>query len=148
MFCLFFERFGTVASSDATNIRTTIRQEGDQIVINGHKWLGAAPLSFRSIRSSSPRFISGAGDPRCRLHLVMGKSDPNNSNHYKQQSVVIVPADTPGVKVIRPMTVFGYDHAPEGHCEVLYENVRVPVANLVYGWGKGFEVGRICFHDL
>jgi alkylation response protein AidB-like acyl-CoA dehydrogenase len=73
----------------------------------------------------------------------MGKSDPNNSNAYHQQSVVIVPADTSGVKVIRPMMVFGYDHAPEGHCEVVYENVRVPLGNLVYGWGKGFEVSAI-----
>ncbi|CDO74026.1 hypothetical protein BN946_scf185043.g76 [Trametes cinnabarina] len=120
------ERF--VASSDATNIRTSIRQEGNEIVINGHKW-----------------YISGAGDPRCALHLVLGKSDPNNADKYQQQSIVIVPANHPGVKVIRPMQVFGYDDAPEGHCEVIYENVRVPVENLVYGWGKGFEIiqGRL-----
>ncbi|OBZ76537.1 Acyl-CoA dehydrogenase family member 10 [Grifola frondosa] len=95
------ERF--VASSDATNIRTTIRQEGNEIVINGHKW-----------------YISGAGDPRCAIHLVLGKSDPNNSDKYRQQSIVIVPPNTPGVKVIRAMQVFGYDDAPEGHCEVIY----------------------------
>ncbi|RPD61890.1 acyl-CoA dehydrogenase NM domain-like protein [Lentinus tigrinus ALCF2SS1-7] len=120
------ERF--VASSDATNIRTSIRQEGNEIVINGHKW-----------------YISGAGDPRCALHLVLGKSDPENSDTYRQQSIVIVPANAPGVKVVRPMGVFGYDDAPEGHCEVIYENVRVPVENLVYGWGKGFEIiqGRL-----
>ncbi|KAI1792876.1 acyl-CoA dehydrogenase NM domain-like protein [Ganoderma leucocontextum] len=120
------ERF--VASSDATNIRTTLRQEGNEIVINGHKW-----------------YISGAGDPRCALHLVLGKSDPQNSDKYRQQSIVIVPANAPGVKVVRPMGVFGYDDAPEGHCEVIYENVRVPVENLVYGWGKGFEIiqGRL-----
>ncbi|KZO93240.1 acyl-CoA dehydrogenase NM domain-like protein [Calocera viscosa TUFC12733] len=120
------ERF--VASSDATNIKTSIRKEGNDIVINGHKW-----------------WISGAGDPRCAVHLVMGKSDPNNPDRYQQQSIVIVPANTPGVKVIRPMTVFGYDDAPEGHCEVIYENVRVPESNLIAGWGRGFEViqGRL-----
>lgn len=117
-----------VASSDATNIRTSLRREGDEIVINGHKW-----------------WISGAGDPRTKLHLVMGKSDPTNKNHYNQQSVVIVPADAPGVTVVRPMHVFGYDDAPEGHCEVIYENVRVPLGNLVLGWGRGFEIiqGRL-----
>ncbi|KAK0231052.1 acyl-CoA dehydrogenase/oxidase [Armillaria fumosa] len=120
------ERF--VSSSDATNIRTSIRQEGDEIVVNGHKW-----------------WISGAGDPRTRLHLVMGKSDPANKSAYNQQSVVIVPADAPGVTVVRPMTVMGYDDAPEGHCEVIYENVRVPLSNLVLGWGRGFEIiqGRL-----
>ena len=86
------------------------------------------------------RWISGAGDPRTKLHLVMGKSDSGNKSTYNQQSVVIVPADAPGVKVIRPMQVFGYDDAPEGHCEIVYENVRVPLGNLVLGWGKGFEV--------
>lgn len=86
------------------------------------------------------RWISGAGDPRTKLHLVMGKSDPGNSRPYNQQSVVIVPADAHGVKIIRPMQVFGYDDAPEGHCEIIYENVRVPLDNLVLGWGKGFEV--------
>ncbi len=120
------ERF--VASSDATNIRTDIRQEGDEIVINGHKW-----------------WISGAGDPRCKVHLLMGKSDAKNSNKYQQQSMVIIPADTPGVRVVRPMHVFGYDDAPEGHCEIIYENVRVPLKNLIMGWGRGFEIiqGRL-----
>ena len=88
------------------------------------------------------RWISGAGDPRCAVHLVLGKSDPNNKDRYNQQSIVIVPANTPGVRVIRPMKVFGYDDAPEGHCEIIYENVRVPVSNLILGWGKGFEVRR------
>ncbi|EGO01728.1 hypothetical protein SERLA73DRAFT_177178 [Serpula lacrymans var. lacrymans S7.3] len=120
------ERF--VSSADARNIKTSIKREGDEIVINGHKW-----------------WISGAGDPRTKLHLVLGKSDPENSNSYLQQSVVIVPADAPGVKVVRPMEVFGYDDAPEGHCEIIYDNVRVPLSNLVLGWGKGFEIiqGRL-----
>ncbi|KAG8843511.1 hypothetical protein FRB96_004018 [Tulasnella sp. 330] len=117
-----------VASSDARNIQTSIRKEGNDIVINGHKW-----------------WISGAGDHRCRLHLVMGKSDPNNADPYATQSIVIVPADAPGVRIVRPMKVFGYDDAPEGHCEVIYENVRVPASNIIAGWGRGFEViqGRL-----
>lgn len=96
------------------------------------------------------RYISGAGDPRCALHLVLGKSDPQNSDKYRQQSIVIVPANAPGVKVVRAMGIFGYDDAPEGHCEVIYENVRVPVDNLVYGWGKGFEIiqGRLGYGVL
>lgn len=91
------------------------------------------------------RWISGAGDHRTRVHLVMGKSDPTNPSPYQQQSIVIVPADAPGVRVIRPMQVFGYDDAPEGHCEIIYENVRVPASNIIAGWGRGFEViqGRL-----
>lgn len=92
-------------------------------------------------RFSFPRWISGAGDPRTKIHLVMGKSDPENPDEYKRQSVVIIPADTPGVRIVRPMEVFGYDDAPEGHCEVIYDNVRVPLSNLILGWGRGFEVG-------
>ncbi|KAF8332814.1 uncharacterized protein EI90DRAFT_3122559 [Cantharellus anzutake] len=117
-----------VASSDATNIGTSIRQEGNEIVINGHKW-----------------WISGATDVRCKVHLVVGKSDPHNKNRYVQQSIVVVPANTPGVRIIRPMQVLGYDDAPEGHAEIIYDNVRVPIGNLVGGWGRGFEIlqGRL-----
>ncbi|KAH8929209.1 acyl-CoA dehydrogenase NM domain-like protein [Atractiella rhizophila] len=116
-----------VASSDATNIQTRIEKVGNEIVINGHKW-----------------WISGAGDPRCKVHLVMGKNDPKAAT-YLQQSVVIVPADTPGVKLVRPMKVFNSDDAPEGHFEIIYDNVRVPLDNLVLGWGRGFEIiqGRL-----
>ncbi|KAI9322628.1 acyl-CoA dehydrogenase/oxidase [Dichotomocladium elegans] len=117
-----------VASSDATNIETNIRREGNEYVINGRKW-----------------WISGAGDPRCAVYLVMGKTDPENKNKYRQQSLVIVPAGTPGITVVRPMTVFGYDDAPEGHCEIVFHNVRVPVENIILGEGRGFEViqGRL-----
>jgi len=120
------ERF--VASSDATNIQTSIRKEGNQIVINGHKW-----------------FTSGAGDPRCKVYLVMGKSDPDNKSTYSQQSVVLVPADTPGITVVRQMSVFGYDDAPHGHSEVVFKDVRVPIDSIVLGWGRGFEIiqGRL-----
>lgn len=123
------ERFNS--SSDATNIMTSIKQEGDEIVINGHKW-----------------WISGAGDPRCTFHLVLGRSgtnDDQNQSPYSQHSIVIVPANTPGVKVVRHMLIFGYDGAPEGRCEVTYTNVRVPLKNLILGWGRGFEIiqGRL-----
>ncbi|KAI9267892.1 acyl-CoA dehydrogenase/oxidase [Phascolomyces articulosus] len=117
-----------VASSDATNIETNIRREGNEYVINGRKW-----------------WISGAGDPRCAVYLVMGKTDPDNTNRHRQQSLVIVPADTPGITVVRPMQVFGYDDAPEGHMELIFKDVRVPVENIVLGEGRGFEViqGRL-----
>jgi acyl-CoA dehydrogenase len=84
-------------------------------------------------------------DVRCAVHLVVGKSDPNNKNRHVQQSIVLVPANTPGVKIIRPMHVFGYDDAPEGHGEIIYDNVRVPLGNLIAGWGRGFEIlqGRL-----
>ncbi len=94
------------------------------------------------------RWISGAGDPRCKVHVLMGKSDASNPNSHEQQSVVLVPADATGVKVVRPMKVFGYDDAPEGHCEIIYDNVRVPVGNLVLGWGKGFEVFLPIFLEI
>ncbi|HEX7156918.1 MAG TPA: acyl-CoA dehydrogenase family protein, partial [Burkholderiaceae bacterium] len=113
-----------VASSDATNIRTRIRRDGDHYVIDGRKW-----------------WTSGAGDPRCRIFIVMGKTDPDAPRHA-QQSMILVPADTPGVRVLRPLNVFGYDDAPHGHCEVLFEQARVPAENMLLGEGRGFEIAQ------
>ncbi|MFC4876343.1 acyl-CoA dehydrogenase family protein [Microbulbifer halophilus] len=114
-----------VASSDATNIETSIVRDGDDYVINGHKF-----------------YISGLMNKRCKIMIVMGKTDPDNPNRHKQQSQILVPTDTPGVKILRPMTVFGYDDAPEGHAEVIFDNVRVPAANLILGEGRGFEIAQ------
>src|SRR5579862_6308703 len=113
-----------VASSDATNIETSITRDGDHYVINGRKW-----------------WSSGVGDPRCKITIVMGKTDPSRARH-EQQSQILVPLDTPGIKIVRMLPVFGYDDAPHGHAEVILDKVRVPASNLLLGEGRGFEIAQ------
>jgi len=114
-----------VASSDATNIQCEIRRDGDEYVINGRKW-----------------FTSGAMNEDCRLLIVMGKTAPADPDRYRQQSMILVPRDTPGVRIVRDMTTFGYDDAPVGHPEIVYENVRVRASNILLGEGRGFEIAQ------
>jgi len=122
-----------------------LNEMGTKLLLMATNGTRHGPSSSDIVLDFQSRWISGAGDPRTKVHLVMGKSDPDNKNAYSQQSVVIVPTDAPGVKIIRPMKVFGYDDAPEGHSEIIYDNVRVPLDNLVLGWGRGFEIiqGRL-----
>ena len=114
-----------VASSDATNIETSIVRDGDEYVINGRKW-----------------YISGAMNEHCKIMIVMGKTDPDNENRHIHQSQILVPMDTKGVNVLRPMQVMGWDDAPEGHAEIVFDNVRVPVENIILGEGRGFEIAQ------
>ncbi|WAH36133.1 acyl-CoA dehydrogenase [Alicyclobacillus dauci] len=113
-----------VASSDATNISTSIVRDGDEYIVNGRKW-----------------WSSGGGDPRCKVAIVMGRSNPDAPKH-EQQSMILVPLDTDGVKIERMLTVFGYDHAPHGHAQITYNNVRVPAENMIWGEGKGFAIAQ------
>ncbi|HEX5093619.1 MAG TPA: acyl-CoA dehydrogenase family protein [Burkholderiales bacterium] len=114
-----------VASSDATNIQMHIKRDGEHYVINGRKW-----------------WSSGAGDPRCKIYIVMGKTNPDHASRHSQQSMILVPAGTPGIRIVRHLPVFGYDDAPHGHMEIEFKDVRVPASNILLGEGRGFEIAQ------
>jgi len=114
-----------VASSDATNIQMSMKREGGEYVIDGRKW-----------------WSSGAGDPRCAIYIVMGKTNPDHASRHSQQSMILVPAKTPGIKILRHLSVFGYDDAPHGHMEIEFKDVRVPASNILLGEGRGFEIAQ------
>jgi len=114
-----------VASSDATNIECRIKREGNEYVINGRKW-----------------WSSGAGDPRCKIYILMGKTDPDNTSRHAQQSMILVPAGLPGITILHHLNVFGYDDAPHGHMEIELKDVRVPASNILLGEGRGFEIAQ------
>lgn len=134
-----------IASSDATNISLTMRKEGNEWVLNGQVGQLHSMNLLHNLHVIQKWWSSGAGDPRCAIYITMGKSDPENKDPYKQQSVMLVPADTPGITVKRMLSVFGYDDAPHGHGHLIFDNVRVPEANMVLGPGRGFEIiqGRL-----
>jgi acyl-CoA dehydrogenase len=111
------------ACSDATNVRLSMKRDGDSYVLNGQKW-----------------WISGAGDPRCAVYIMLGKTDPDHTDKYKQQSIIIVPSNSPGIEIKRMLSVYGYDEAPHGHAHLVFKNVRVPADNIVLGESRGFEV--------
>jgi acyl-CoA dehydrogenase len=134
-----------IASSDARNIQMNIRREGNEYVLNGQVGTKRVLWIYGLLRRLQKWWSSGAGDPRCKIYIVMGKSSPNNSDPYRQQSVILVPADTKGIIIHRMLSVYGYDDAPHGHGQISFNNVRLPAGNMVLGEGRGFEIiqGRL-----
>jgi acyl-CoA dehydrogenase len=134
-----------VASSDATNIQLSIRRDRNEYVLNGQVSLVVLFWKLHTDGDLQKWWSSGAGDPRCKIYIVMGKSNPNHKDPYRQQSVILVPADTKGITIHRMLSVYGYDDAPHGHGHISFDNVRVPMGNIVLGEGRGFEIiqGRL-----